>query len=389
MKRKLLCAVLALILLFAVGCGSSAASSSAATSGAGSSAASSGASSSGEAGSLEYELPNYSLGLLDNGYFEGVTALEHVTLPEKLTGISIPADVQTVADEDIQKQIDAILESYASDGMIYDRAVESGDLVNIDYVGRIDGVEFSGGSTGGAGTTVTAGGSGYIDDFLTQIIGAKPGDTVMVEVTFPDPYPNNTDLSGKDAVFETVINYIQGESVIPELTEALIEEHIKDDYGYTSVEDMKQEIHDVLKYDQMRTHVLEWLEASCAFGEVPEQIIANQNELLRVDISNTAYYYGMDLATLLSYYGWSSIEDAYAYYRDDYTTYSQQYLMCQAVAETLKIEIEEDDIADYFTNVVGNPEYDAFVTYYGQGYISQDVLVHQVTQYLIDNAILE
>ena len=51
--------------------------------------------------------------------------------------------------------------------------------------------------------------------FLGIIIGALPGETVMVEVTFPDPYISNPDLAGKDAVFVTTINYIQGEPELP------------------------------------------------------------------------------------------------------------------------------------------------------------------------------
>lgn len=83
-----------------------------------------------------------------------------------------------------------------------------GDTVNIDYVGSVDGVEFEGGNTQGAGTDLVIGSGSYIDDFEEQLIGAHPGDTVEVTVTFPDPYENNTDLSGKEAVFEVTVNGI-------------------------------------------------------------------------------------------------------------------------------------------------------------------------------------
>lgn len=85
--------------------------------------------------------------------------------------------------------------------------VADGDTVNIDYVGSIDGVEFSGGNTQGAGTDLVIGSGSYIDDFEEQLIGAHPGDTVEVNVTFPENY-GNEDLNGKDAVFEVVINGI-------------------------------------------------------------------------------------------------------------------------------------------------------------------------------------
>jgi trigger factor len=89
-----------------------------------------------------------------------------------------------------------------------DVAVADGDTVNIDYVGSVDGVEFSGGNTQGYGTDLVIGSGSYIDDFEEQLIGHYVGETVEVKVTFPDPYLNDESLSGKEAVFETVINGI-------------------------------------------------------------------------------------------------------------------------------------------------------------------------------------
>lgn len=85
--------------------------------------------------------------------------------------------------------------------------VADGDTVNIDYVGSIDGVEFAGGNTQGLGADLVIGSGTYIDDFEEQLIGAHPGDTVEVNVTFPENY-GNEELNGKDALFEVVINGI-------------------------------------------------------------------------------------------------------------------------------------------------------------------------------------
>ena len=85
--------------------------------------------------------------------------------------------------------------------------VENGDTVNIDYVGSIDGVEFAGGNTQGAGADLVIGSGTYIDDFEEQLIGAHPGDEVEVNVTFPENY-GNEELNGKDALFKVVVNGI-------------------------------------------------------------------------------------------------------------------------------------------------------------------------------------
>ena len=85
--------------------------------------------------------------------------------------------------------------------------VEDGDTVNIDYVGSIDGVEFSGGNTQGQGADLTIGSGMYIDDFEEQLIGVHPGDTVNVYATFPDNY-GKEDLNGKEALFVVKVNGI-------------------------------------------------------------------------------------------------------------------------------------------------------------------------------------
>ena len=85
--------------------------------------------------------------------------------------------------------------------------VVNGDIVNIDYVGSIDGVEFEGGNTKGKGADLKIGSKSYIDDFEEQLIGSHPGDVVDVLVTFPETY-GKADLAGKEALFKVTINGI-------------------------------------------------------------------------------------------------------------------------------------------------------------------------------------
>src|SRR5690554_3274075 len=66
---------------------------------------------------------NYSDSIDENGLWEDITALDYVELPE-YTGISVPSDIHTITDEPIQKEIDAILSSYATQEQITDRAVK-------------------------------------------------------------------------------------------------------------------------------------------------------------------------------------------------------------------------------------------------------------------------
>ena len=85
--------------------------------------------------------------------------------------------------------------------------VADGDTVNIDYTGYVDDVAFDGGSTNGAGTSLTIGSGRYIDDFEEQLIGHHVGETVTVNVTFPEDY-SSQELRGQEARFEVTINGI-------------------------------------------------------------------------------------------------------------------------------------------------------------------------------------
>ena len=110
-----------------------------------------------------------------------------------------------ITSADSASDTDSDSAGYSTDASL---TVENRDTVNIDYVGSVDGVEFEGGSTQGQGTDLVIGSGSYIDDFEEQLIGAHPGDEVDVYATFPDPYNNNPDLSGKEALFEVTINGI-------------------------------------------------------------------------------------------------------------------------------------------------------------------------------------
>ena len=164
MKRSLLCAAACLAAaVLLTGCQG---------------AASSSASASSEA-EINQETPDYSLGLTDEGLFDGVDVTACVTLPDYRQVPSGEA-FTTVSEEDLQAAIDQFMSSYATDTQITDRAVEDGDTVNLTYTGSIDGQVFEGGSA--ENQDYTAGSDELIDDFLTQIIGAMPGGTHLIEI---------------------------------------------------------------------------------------------------------------------------------------------------------------------------------------------------------------
>ncbi len=98
--------------------------------------------------------------------------------------------------------------------------VEDGDTVHITYVGTMDGEEFSGGSSGDAGTDLVIGSGSFIDGFESGLIGAAVGSTVVLDLKFPNPYPNSPDLAGKPVQFTVEVQSIT-RTEYPELTDEI------------------------------------------------------------------------------------------------------------------------------------------------------------------------
>lgn len=323
---------------------------------------------------------NYSLGLTTDGRFEGIAAKDYVTLGQ-YTNLTYPEEVTSVKEEDIQTRIDSIMSSHTYTNEVTDRAVKDGDTLNIDYVGTVDGVAFEGGSTDGKGTQVTIGVTSYIDDFLEQLIGHQPGETFDIEVTFPDPYQNNPDLAGKDAVFTVTINHIV-ETYTYELTDDFVVDNLQKDYGYTSIADMREKIAADLHDTQVYNYMIETVLENCPVSEVPQKLVDNEITITVKQLKYQALQYNMDASTLFTYYGVAD-EDAFrTTYEEDIRERISQYLVMMAIAEDAGLIATEQDVKDYFLEEMDTEDYSEYVKNYGYGYIYRAVTVNNVGNYL-------
>ena len=179
-------------------------------------------------------------------YLSGINVADYVTLGE-YKGIEVSVDAPVVTDEYLDSYIDYVLQSNMVTTEITDRPVEEGDIVNIDYEGKIDGVAFDGGTAQGYDLTI---GSGtFIDGFEDGLIGAETGETVDVNVTFPENYQGE-EVAGKDAVFTVTVNSISVET-LPELTDEFVQGL---DVGVNTVEEYRQYAYDLLMEEEQATH---------------------------------------------------------------------------------------------------------------------------------------
>ena len=144
-------------------------------------------------------------------YSMSVEVMPEITLGD-FSEIKLTRRVIEIGDDDTSKLIDRMAESEKNFVAVdKPRKAKLGDALVIDFVGTVDGAEFKGGSA--TGHMLELGANAFIDGFEDQLIGAKPGDKVTVNVTFPDPY-GSADLAGKAAVFEVDVKELQEASPV-------------------------------------------------------------------------------------------------------------------------------------------------------------------------------
>jgi len=136
-----------------------------------------------------------------------------LTLSE-MTSAKIEKPVVEISDANIDATIDRIREQ-RKEWKDVTRKSKDDDQVTIDFVGKLDGVAFDGGT--GSDVKVVLGAGQFIPDFEKGLKGAKASEEKVIDATFPEEY-GNKDLAGKKVQFETTIKAVS-EPVLPEVDE--------------------------------------------------------------------------------------------------------------------------------------------------------------------------
>ncbi len=337
----------------------------------------------GAAADFDYLNFTYDQGLSTDGLWEGVTALDYVTLPEDFANVSVPTDEVTPTDESIQYQLDLITESYATTEYVTDRAAESGDIANIDYAGSIGGVLFTGGTA--TGYDLTLGSGSFIDGFEDAIIGHEVGETFDIVVTFPEGYSDTTDadgntivLSGAEATFTVTLNSLSA-TVIPELTDDWVYENLYAVAGFTTADDLIEAITQELFLQNIDIYVWDYISANAEISSVPAVII-NYNVCQFLSYYDyQAYYYGVDLDTFVTeLIGLDSVDAFLALQEETILMYAELSLMQQAVAESLGLVVTDELMEGYAEYLDSNPE----------AYVALNALANLVDETLVEGAVM-
>ncbi len=313
---------------------------------------------------------DYSQGLNEDGTLQGGLEGDYVELCD-YEAIQVPAADVKVEDSEVQSEIDTLMTNYQTNNEVKDRAVADGDVVNIDFVGTVDGEEFEGGSAEGYDLTIGSG--SFVDDFEEQLVGHKPGERLDVQVTFPDDYTE--DLAGKDAVFDTTINYIS-ETVTPELTDDFVKENLQESYGYTSVDDMKSKIADTLRANKKASYAWSYVVDNSTFKEIPEELVDPQLDVIVDGLKESLSMQGVAMEDYLTSSGYENEEALREAYYSDCEEMVKAYLVADAIAEDRKLEATDEEVGNYFKEYMNTEDYSSFVDYYSRAYINRVVLTN-------------
>ena len=306
---------------------------------------------------------------------------------EQYTGLKIKKYEYNVTDEDLDNEVKKFLERDAKKVEVTDRACKSGDTVNIDFSGSVDGEKFAGGTA--EDYDLVLGSGSFIPGFEEQVAGMEIGSERDITVKFPEDYQADN-LRGKDAVFHIVCHKIY-ESQLPELTD----EYVKAHAGVDTVEAYKAKTLERLtksaenrSRDDTENSIIDEIKkhAKC---EIPEAMIENEIDRMVRDFSYRLSYQGIKLEEYIKYMGITMEQ-----FRSQFKEEAQPRVLSQLVidkiikAENIKAEDAEVDakLAEQAESVGKTAEeYKKSVDPRQIEYIQNDIIVTKLFDFLKAN----
>lgn len=270
-------------------------------------------------------------------YLDEIKAGDYVRLGE-YKGLEVVQAPPEVTEENRDAYMNYLLSLNPADG------AKEGDTVNIDYVGTLDGVAFEGGTA--AGQNLTLGSGRFIDGFEEGLIGAKAGDTVELNLTFPENY--DAKMAGKSVVFTVTVNTVMAAEP-QELNDTFVKSL---DNGCSTVEEFQQYVYDMLMEDATASYedaiensLVSKLMESCEFTKEPPQgMVDSYVEILTDNLTAEAESYGITLEQLMSLGYGMDAETYRSEIQEQAKRYARQSIMLQAIADKENLNVSEEEL---------------------------------------------
>lgn len=334
---------------------------------------------------------------LDIEYIEGgkgakficdVTVKPEVELGQ-YKGLEVEKVSAEVTDTDVMLELDKVQRQNARKIEVTDRAAQITDIVNIDYLGSVDGVPFEGGKA--EGHDLELGSHSFIEGFEEAIVGHNIGEEFDINVTFPEVY-HSPELAGKPAVFAIKLNSITGKE-LPELNDAFAE----DVSEFSTLDEYKADILAKLateKTERARQlqgdKLLDIAVANCKM-EVPQVMYDNKIDGMMKEFEENIVRQGLSMDVYYQYMG-TNEETMKETFKDTSMKSVDARLMLEAIAKAENLVISDEEL-------------DAEVVKYGESYgidgkvmldmiqeddkeaLRQDLLVRAAMKVIEDTAI--
>lgn len=283
-----------------------------------------------------------------------------------------------VDDAAVQEYFKSMFESY---GPFYmedteKKTIEEGDVVNVDYVGKLDGVAFDGGTAEDQLIDVYANaspnGTTYIEGFTDGLKGASVGDVIDCDVTFPENY-GNTDLAGKAVVFTFTVNSIQKEMSLADVDDNFAKEQFDVDTVDEMYEQIRTYMEQSAEYNKQRDTYLavqDYLVDNCEVDVPEDYLAARVADYKRQFIEQNCGGDESQLADYLTNYYGKTVEEMEAYWNEGMEKSIRLELAMDAIAEELGIEVDEEELSAYTQQLVTQNGYEsaeAMYNIYGYG----------------------
>lgn len=263
----------------------------------------------------------------------------------KYKGVEVDKLEIEVTDEEVNAEIDKEREKNSRMVNVEDRPVASGDTVNLDYLGSVDGVPFDGGAAQGYDLVIGSG--SFIPGFEDQLIGAAAGADVDVNVTFPEEY-HAEELAGKPALFKCHINSIKTK----ELPEA-DDEFVKDVTDFETLDEYKADLKKKLTEDKEKQAKAARedaaIEAVIADSkmEIPDAMVDTQKRQMAEDFAQRLRMQGLSIEQYFKFTGLTA-EKLLEQMEPQALKRIQSRLVLEAVAKAENIDVTDDEIeAEY------------------------------------------
>ena len=269
-----------------------------------------------------------------------VAVKPEVTLGE-YKGVEVEKSDVEVTEEDINKEVDKERENNSRTIDVDDRAVESGDIIKLDFDGSVDGVPFAGGKA--ENYTLTIGSGSFIPGFEDQLIGTKIGEDKDVTVTFPEDYHEKS-LAGKEAVFKCKVNAITVKE-LPDADDEFASEVSEFETLAEYKEDIKKKLTEKKEKEARAKKEAQAVEKAVenATMEIPDAMIDTQVQSMMEDFARRMQSQGLSLEQYFQFTGMDA-KKMHDQMKPEALKRIQNSLVLEAVAKAENIEISDEKV---------------------------------------------